>query len=548
MLAHVVSTSAPARMGAAFHPLQGLMGRVRLQMVHLNAKDVFSLCATINSGDKLGFMQDPEFMRGMSDSFHRSDQTVLTPFQISVVTDTFGKAGLIVQAKEVAIPDAEVLSPESLLNVLQSMQTTKQRDDRKMTEVCRLMGPLLAEFTPVQLASSCKLLSQLQCSDKNFMGRLGRRAVEIKDELGPMDISAIIMSLCYAQLPPTVLYPLLKVAEERVADLKADDVILILQGLNCVGPKYVSTLAAFADHALEDIERVDIAVLGAFVTCFVTLEYSNRGHVEIFVDAVTERADQLVERQLVMVMQAALKLNVLSAPVFRVLADRAVNYASVMDARNIYPVMDVCSAVAFDSAQLMQALMDRVADKFMFLPNAAVGDILDCLSTYPPAKTHRVVEALGKHTKRRMDGLGGTALAQAVKGLSMLGYMDPELYTAAANTYVRWGFKDYSLLEPILHGLCLGPVDAKLVPILCSHLVPMAKRMSLQEVERCNRYLTALNAQDDYVYRALAERVRLFVKDPNADLPQEIQALLARAAAAPARDAEGGHRRRRQHY
>jgi hypothetical protein len=548
MLQHVSSSSGGSLANRiAFNPLEGLLRRVRHQMVFLTAKDIYSLCTTANSGDPLGFFQDPEFMRSLHAMFTRSDQTVLSPFQVNVVADTLKRAGLRVVANDVVVPDHETASPETLCNALQMMLTNKRRDDRSITEICHMMAPLLPEFSSIHLALAARLLSMLQCTDKNFLGRLGRRAADIKDDLSPVDLSTIVASLCFSQVQPLVLFQLFKACEERISEFKADDVILILKGLNAAGPKFVATLAAFTEFAMDDIEALDAVVLSHFVNCFVTLEYSNRAHIEIVADAVADRLDQMPELQVVGAMQALVKLNVLQN-VFSMFQERLLGLAPKMDCRNVCAVMDCCSQMQDDSALLMASLMDRAADNFMMFSSNDLGDIMEVLSTYPNAKGHRIVEAFGKHVRRRMDLLGPPPLAKCVHGLSMLGYADPQLYAEAAATHIRWGVKDYTILEPILHGLCIsGPVsDPKIVTILATYVKPLSKRMTLHEVERANRYLTSLGCTDEWVFRALAERVRVFIKEVTPDVPEELQALLARAAANPApQREEGGHRRRR---
>src|SRR3989338_7123655 len=160
MLQHV-SAGGHLANRVSINPLELLLRRVRHQMVFFTAKDIYSLCTTANTGDPLGFYQDPEFMRSLHSMFTRSDQTVLSPFQVNVVTETLARAGLRVVANDVIVPDEETASPETLCNALQMMITNKRRDDRAITEVCNMMAPLLPEFSPIHLALAARLLSML---------------------------------------------------------------------------------------------------------------------------------------------------------------------------------------------------------------------------------------------------------------------------------------------------------------------------------------------------------------------------------------------------
>eukprot|EP00658_Telonema_sp_P-2_P084793 TRINITY_DN9510_c0_g1_i1.p1 TRINITY_DN9510_c0_g1~~TRINITY_DN9510_c0_g1_i1.p1 ORF type:complete len:116 (+),score=30.12 TRINITY_DN9510_c0_g1_i1:32-379(+) len=59
-------------------------------------------------------------------------------------------------------------------------------------------------------------------------------------------------------------------------------------------------------------------------------------------------------------------------------------------------------------------------------------------------------------------------------------------------------------------------------------------KRQLQEIERANRYMNRLGCEDDMVFKALADRVRVFVRDVTPDMPEDLQVLLARGAAAEA--------------
>jgi hypothetical protein len=547
MLAHVVATStsgALATQGGG-RPLDAMFRVVRQQLVEFNAQDIYSLCVTCVSGaDTLAMMQDPEFMRGLKSSFERSEQAVLSPFQVGVVNDTFSKAGLHVTAKDVAIPEEDTISPESLLNVLQSMYATKTRDDRTMTKVVRMMVPLLDEFAPVQLVSAVKLLSMLKCSDIANMGKFGKRAAEIRDDLSPLDVATIATALAYTKdMPHHVLQGVFELVEQRCAEFKQDDFATVLQGLHAAGPRYVKTLTAMVNAGLEHIEEMDVNCLSYYLSCFVSMEYKDRVHIEIIVDGIIEKCNELTERQLVSTMQAVLALDLMSSNIFGSLAARCMQCAMAMDTRHIALVMDVCSAVPHETDVLMTRLMDRTAECFMLLGGNQLGAVLDILATYPPARDHVVLQVLGKQVKRRLNVLSPPALAQCVRGLSMLGYADPEFYIDATMTHLRWGFKDYTLLEPVLNGMCVsGNADPSVVKLLASHIGPMATQMTMHEVERANQYLNRLQCDEDRAFKALANRVRVFCKEVTPDMPQELQLLLQREYAP-----EPERRERRQY-
>jgi hypothetical protein len=118
--------------------------------------------------------------------------------------------------------------------------------------------------------------------------------------------------------------------------------------------------------------------------------------------------------------------------------------------------------------------------------------------------------------------------------LAHLGYGDPAFYLRATETFMRYGFKDFSQLEPILQGLCItAQCPPAMVRALASHVGHMAHSMSLHQVERANRYMVRLNCEDDWVFKQLAARVFNFVKEVTPEMPQEMQVLLQRGAPDP---------------
>lgn len=523
----------------ASKPLEAMFHRVRLNLVEFNAQDVYQLCTTAYNMDTLGMMRDPEFMRGLSAAFQRSDQTVLSPFQASLVTDTFRKANINVSPKEVAIPETDAVSPESLLNVLRGMNITKTRDERKMAEVCKLMFPMLDEFAPSQLSLAIAELSRLKCEEKSFMARLAKRVIQVSDDLSPLDISLITMSLCYIHgIQHAVLVNMFQLVEQRCDQFQPEDFMNVLNAINALGHgKFQKTFAMLVEKGLQHVENMDAVSLTKFLVCFCSTEYRNREHMEIFADALIEVAEDLSERDLVQALLALQKLQLLSQPVFGALAELALRYATRMDPRNIAAVMDVCSGVTFNSDLLMKSLLDRSADLTRTLSPNQLADILDVIALYPPAREHRIVELFGRQSKLRADIMSPPALANTVRALAQLGYVDADFYLSAAETFFRFGFKDFSMLEPILLGLTVS--NAQIAPsmakVLASHCAPMAHSMSLHEVERANRYMVKLGVEDDWVYRKLAARVSNFIKEVTADMPQELQVLMAKGAVDPSR-------------
>ena len=562
MLQHVVArrTTVPARLGAIVTPLGHLFRVVKLQQVVLNAHDIFQICGTISGPqpDTLGMLNDPEFMRGLSSSFERSDQRVLSPFQISVVTQTFAKAGIFAEAKEVAVPEQDAISPESLMNMLQAMLINKMRDERKIKWILDTMGGLLNEFSPLHMTGTCRLLSQLQCSDFHFLGKLGKRVVEMKDDFSHQELATVFASMCFSKAPRYVLVDLCNVVEQRVEDLAFDDVEMVLHGLTLAGPQYNATLKVLVTHALEKVENLTVEVLCRFLQAFQILQYAEPAHKEIFADALVEKNMDLNERQATMALQALHSMTLLSAGIFETMTNRLLTFSRTLDVRNVVVVMDICSSVPYKTEDLMQALMDRAADCVVVMNAGIVGDMLELLGTYPPAKEHRLMLALGKLASRRVDLLGPMPLAKSVKGLAAMGYPDAEFYTNAATTFLRWGIKDFTVMEALLNGLCVsgghGVADPRIVRLLASHMTPMCAQMSVQEVERANRYMCRLMCDDEWVYKALADRLKVFVKDVTPDVPEELQQLLQRGAAhdaaraakqeerAASRGHRGGHR------
>ena len=514
-------------------PLEEIFKRVRYCLVEFNAQDIYQVCSTIYNTDTIGMLQDPEFMRGLSSAFKRSDQTVLSPFQANLVNDVFLKANVISLPKDVVMPEPDAVSPESLINVLRAMNITKRRDEKKMAETLRLMFPMLEEFSPSQLSLAINELSFLKCTEVPFMNRLAKRALEVCDDLSELDISIITKSLCYCPgVQHGILLRVLNLVEARCKAFQSEDFINVLHGLNAVGPKYGKALNALVDKALDNVENMDAISLTAFLVCFTSMDYRNRTNVEIFGEALVEVAEDLKERDLIEALTALSRLQLLTPHVFAIFSGLVLHYVPTLDPRNIASIIEICSTVPHKSDMLMAAILERSADCTRILTPGQLGDILNLIANYPPARQHRIVPLFGRQCRMRMDLMGPDQLAGCVKGLSNLGYAEPELYLQACETFFRFGFKDFSLLEPMLQGLSLAPasVAPPAVKILASYTAPLAHSMTLQQVERANKYLCLLNCEDQWVFKQLAARVRTFIKEVTPDMPEDLQLLLQKGA------------------
>ncbi|RNF12902.1 hypothetical protein TraAM80_00060 [Trypanosoma rangeli] len=534
-----LSGAAPAALATTVAvrpaPLDHIFQRCKLNLVEFTAQDIYQVCTTAYNMDTIGMTQDPDFMRGLHDAFRRSDQTVLSPFQANLIADTFRKVGIISSPKEVAVPEEEAVSPESLIMVLRSMNIMKQRDERKMNTVLKLMFPILDEFSPTQLSLTVTELARLKCQSTDFLGKLAKRIIEFSDDLSPLDISLTAMSLAYCPgVSHTILRRVFQIVEERMGEFQPEDYVNVLYALNALGPKFLMIFRRLVECGLEHVENMDAVTLTNYLVCFTTMNYRQLEHVEIYADALVEVATDLSEKELVQAFIALQRLHLLSDTMFGTMASCAMRYAAKMDPRNIAPIIDICSTVPHPSGPLMKALLDRAMECTRILSPNQLGDILNLIGLYPPAREHPLVQMFGKQARLRLDLMGPEPLAGATRGLANLGYADPEFYIQAAETGFRYGFKDWSLLEPILMGLSItGQCPPSMVRVLGSHLAPMARSMSLLDIERANRYMKRLGCEDDFVYKAMASRVLQFVKDITPDMPEELQILLQRGAVEP---------------
>ncbi|KEG12821.1 hypothetical protein DQ04_01401050 [Trypanosoma grayi] len=536
---NVLSSAAPAALAMAVVarpvPLDLIFQRCKLNLVEFTAQDIYQVCTTAYNMDTIGMTQDSDFMRGIHDAFRRSDQTVLSPFQANLISDTFRKVGIISTPNEVAVPEEDAISPESLILVLRTMNITKQRDERKMNTVLKLMFPILDEFSPTQLSLTVAELSRLKCTNTDFLGKLAKRIIESNDDLSALDISLTAMSLSYCSgVSHNILRRVLQLVEERMGEFQPEDYVNVLYALNALGPKFVSTFRRLVECGLDHVENMDAVSLANYLVCFTTMDYKQREHIEIYADAMVEVAQDLSERELVQAFIALQRLGLLSDAMFGTMASCTMRYAPKLDPRNIAPVMDICSTVPHASDPLMKSLMDRAAECTRVLTPNQLGDILDIIGLYPPAREHPLVQLFGKQARLRLDLMGPDALAGTTRGLANLGYADPELYVQAAETGFRYGFKDWSLLEPILMGLSItSQCPPYMVRVLASHMAPMARSMSLAEIERANHYMKRLGCEEDFVFKAMATRVLQFVKEVTPDMPEDLQILLQRSAVEP---------------
>ncbi|KAG8348768.1 hypothetical protein ERJ75_000036200 [Trypanosoma vivax] len=516
-------------------PLHQIFERCKLNLIEFTAQDVYQICTTAYNMDTLGMMQDADFMRGLHDAFRRSDQSVLSPFQANLIADTFRKVGISSIPDAVAVPEEEAISPESLILVLRSMNITKQRDERKMDQVLKLMFPILDEFSPTQLSLTVTELARLRCTNTDFLGKLAKRIMESNDDLSALDISLTMMSLAYCPgVPHNILYRMFQIVEERMSEFQPEDYINVLHALNALGPKFVNTFRRLVECGLEHVENMDAVTLTSYLVCFASMDYKKHEHVEIYADALVEVASDLSEKDLVQAFVALQRLRLLSDTMFGTMASCVLRYIPQMDPRNIAPIMDICSTVPHASGPLMKGLMDRAAECTRLLTPNQLGDILDIIGLYPPAREHALVQLFGKQARLRLDIMSPPALAGSTRGLANLGYSDPEFYLQAAETGFRYGFKDWSLLEPILMGLSItAQCPPGMVHVLASHLAPMTRSMSMPEIERANRYMRRLGCEDDFLYKAMATRVLQFVKEITPEMPEELRELLQRGAVEP---------------
>lgn len=513
--------------------LEMLFNNVRLNLVPFNAQDIYQVCTVAFNADTIGMTADAEFMRGIAEAFERSNQTVLSPFQVNLITDTLRRAGIQTSAKEVAIPEEDAISPESLLDVLRAMNVTRTRDERKMDEVLRHMLTIIEEFNPQQCAAAVVELGKLRCTNTDFLARLAKRAMADADQLSALDISLLVRHLALSRgVPFDVMRQAFMLAEASIEVFQPEDYLNVMVALQATGGQYRNTFCKFVEAGLERVENLDALTLTHYLLCFPVMDYRNREHIEIIADALVDIAQELKEDDLVSALVVLRNLNLLGEELFTAIMNCLQYNINLLAPRNIFPVMEVCSTVPHNTDDVMRQLMDRAVECTRVLTPHQLAEIIDVVSLYPPARDHPLLlEAFGRQARLRLEIMGPLPLAMATRGLARLGYADAEYYQAAAETGFRFGYKDWSFLEPILMGLCLaGQPNPKQAKIMASYVAPMARSMTVAEIQRANQYLTQLHCEEEFVFRMLANRLSQFVKEVTPEVPQDLQLLLQRAS------------------
>ncbi|CCW69903.1 unnamed protein product [Phytomonas sp. Hart1] len=483
-------------------------------------------------------------MRGIAEAFARTDQTLLTPFQVNLVVTTLRRVGVRCSPAALALPEADAISPESLLNVLTTMQVGGMRDERKVTEVIKLLPPILDECSPSQIATMIHELGRLQCADGNILARLARRLLTCGDSLSVLEVSLVVKALATSRVVPAgVLRSIFTMATSVMTEFQPEDYANCLDGLMVAGGQYSKFFNQIVEGGLNYVENMDAETLSRFIMAFTVLDYKQTEHVDIFADALVDLAEDLREEKLVDAFIALQKRNLLvRGDIFAAMMNCLVKAAPVLHPRLIGPVIEVCSQVPHNSDVLMGILLDRAVECVRVLPPFHFAGILDAIAFYPPARTHPIVGVFGRQAKLRVELMSPPLLAMAARGLATLGYDDSSFYTLLAETGFRLGVKDWWHLEPILMGLSIaGECPVRTAKVIASHLAPMARSMSVSEIQRVSRYLGKLHCEEEYVYRALASRMIQFVKEITPDMPEELQVVLQKGAiVTPVGNTEDG--------
>lgn len=525
--------------------LECIFQKVKLNVIPFSAHDVYQICTLAYHNDTLGLSQDPDFMRGLSDAFSNSNQTVLTPFQINLITDTFQKCGIVSTPNEVLVPEEDAVSPESLLDVLRSMSVTRQRDEQKLEQVIQRLLPLLEECSPTQLAQAVIELAKLDCPRVEVINTITKKLLTVMEDLSALDVSLVGKSLCTTRGVSTlVLRRYFTAVEQHYPHFQPEDYVNLLTGLRALGPNYLPVFNKFVEYGLEQVENMDGVTLTHYLTTFVIMNYRPRSHIEIYADALVNVATDLAEPELVQAFVALDHLQLLNEELFSLMTKCLCRYAMLIPPGHLASVLDVCSRAPQTNETLMAALMDRIMECVRFFTPHQLAEVTDLISLYPPAKTHPMIPLLGQQGRHRVELLGSVPLAMLTRGLANLGYTDAEFYTLAVETGRRYGFKDWSQLAPIVRGLTIsGGCSIAITKILASYIAPMAKSMQLQDVLLANKFLCELGCEDDFVFRAMATRVLQFVKEVTPDMPEDLQILLQRGATLVGSGGGGGEGR-----
>lgn len=400
----------------------------------------------------------------------------------------------------------------SLIDEAQAEKTEFSADrvstlERYMKE----MEVKLRQLSPSETASLVKALASVHYRNYQHVSLISRRSCEVANQLSHKDACQLYYNIIKLQCVDSLM-PLVQRIISFETSLSINEVRLLAQALekqqssSFAGGKLLTCILNRAAAIMSSAKSPTIhrSLLAATARFNITRHKA----VEVILQDLSrfQKKEDYTLRDVSALLRSMNTLNIAAShPAYTFLVSCVKeNVQTSLPIRHMDGMMNILSEVPVDTTEAMDLMMQRLEKDAGKLAIPQLMNVLQLLSTYPPAKGHVCIVSLSFAASMRGDSIEAAVLEDMLVSLAQLQHFTDDFFDLVNILFKKGGFKKFETLESIL-SQCPPEVlktndGAELAK---NGILQLAPILNDQELQQCRKLLLEKGIDD----KALQQRV-----------------------------------------
>lgn len=390
--------------------------------------------------------------------------------------------------------------------------------DRLLTfeKYMKEMETKLRQLTPTETASLAKALSSVHYRNYQHVTLVSRRSCEVASQLDHKDACQLYHNIIKLQCLDSLM-PLVQRILSFEGDLNINEVRLLAQALekqqstSFAGGKLLGGVLnraqAIISHATSPtIHRSLLAATARF-------NFTRNSAIQPILQDLSrfKKKDAYHFKDVSALLRSMNTLGVAAGhPAYAFLVDCVKDSVpTTLQVRQIDTIMDILSEVPVDSTETMNLLMNRLEKDAGKLGIPQLMNVLQLLSSYPPAKGHICVVSLSFAASMRGESIEAGVLEDILVSLSQLQHFTDDFFNLVRVLFKKGGFKKFETLETILSQCPAAVLQSDEGAELAKNgILQLAPILNDQELQQCRKLLLDKGIDDKVVQQRIMNRAK----------------------------------------
>lgn len=369
----------------------------------------------------------------------------------------------------------------------------------------------LRQLSPTETASLVKALATVHYRNYQHVALVSRRSCEVASQLGHKDACQLYHNITKLQCLDSLM-PLVQRILSFEKELSIHEVRIVAQALerqqssSFAGGRLLTCMlnraAVIISHAQSP--TIHRSLLAA------TTRFNVTRHTAI--DAILQdlsrfqKKDDYALKDVSALLRSmnTLEINA-SHPAYKFLINCVKeSVPTAMQVRQLDGIMNILSEVPVDTSEAMDLMMQRLEKDAGKLAIPQLMNILQLLSSYPPAKGHVCIVSLSFAASMRGDSIEAAVLEDILVSLSQLQHFTDDFFDLVRILFKKGGFKKFETLQSILSECTPEVLKSNEGAELAKNgILQLAPILNDQELQQCRKLLLEKGIDD----KALQQRV-----------------------------------------